>query len=86
MKFFVHLPVAIHSCHTAPPLSGSLEIVSEDFPVLHAADSACFFLHIAMPKMVLQEAAEETWPDLYARSFAQACLWPFDQPALNLLP
>ena len=35
-------PVRIQSRHAAPTPSGFAEIVSDDFPVLHAADSAAF--------------------------------------------
>jgi hypothetical protein len=39
------LTVAIHGLDTAPTPDTFAEIVSEDFPVLHAEDSATFALH-----------------------------------------
>src|SRR5262249_29137463 len=40
----------------SPTPSGIAEIVSDDFPVLHAADSACFSLHTAITKCGLIRA------------------------------
>src|SRR6266576_1290634 len=38
-------PARIHGCNTAPTPTGFAEIVGDDFPVLHAIDSASFALH-----------------------------------------
>jgi hypothetical protein len=43
-------PPTINGRNAALTLSGFAEIVSDDLPVLHAADSACFALLSAMKK------------------------------------
>ena len=59
-------PLAIHSCNTAPTPSGFAELVCNGLPVpLHALDSASFVLYTATTKMVLQQAAEESWQVSY---------------------
>jgi hypothetical protein len=44
------LSVGINRCDAAPTPTGLAEIVSDDFPELHAMDCASFALHTAMTK------------------------------------
>ena len=47
------LPVAIHSCDTAPTPTGFAEIVSDGFPIaLHATHYASFGLDTATMEMI----------------------------------
>jgi hypothetical protein len=43
-------PLRIHGGYAAPTPTGFAQIVTDDFPVLHAMDSASFSLHTAMTK------------------------------------
>src|SRR6266480_4758964 len=63
-----------HKGNTAPTPSRFAEIVSDDFPILHVADSAFFPSH-TNDEMVLQGERQRKlrWQHLHPRSFAQAC-------------